>query len=112
MENKLHVVTVIIKKLFKNKDKEHLEESRCSFCMLEYYSGAVVYCRFFQKAMSRILVVELGKAETTSTSTNIHTTRSESFAVFVSSDSFQNAFPRILNVKFTLIVVIILTIRL
>ena len=62
--------------------------------------------------MSRILVVELGKAETTSTSTNIHTTRSESFAVFVSSDSFQNAFPRILNVKITLIVVIILTIRL
>ena len=96
MENKLHVAIAITKKLFKNKDKEHLEKSRCSFCMLEYYSGAVVYCRFFQKAMSRILVVELGKAETTSTSTNIHTTRSESFAVFVSSDSFQNAFPRIL----------------
>ena len=108
----MHVVTVIIKKPFKNKEKEHLEKSRCSFCMLEYYSCAVVCRRSFQKAMSRILVVELGKAETTSTSTNIHTTRSESFAVFVSSDSFQNAFPRILNVKFTLIVVIILTIQL
>lgn len=72
-------------------------------------SGLLV---FFLRVMSRILVVELGKAETTSTSTNIHMTRSESFAVFVSSDSFQNAFPRILIVKFTLIVVIILTIRL
>ena len=57
-------------------------------------------------------LVELRKAETTSTSTNIHTTRSESFAVFVSIDSFQNAFPRILNIKFDLIVVKILTIRL
>ena len=72
-------------------------------------SGLLV---FFLRLMSRILVVELGKAETMSTSTNIHTTRSEPFAVFVFSDSFQNAFPRILNVKFTLIVVIILTIRL
>ena len=48
--------------------------------------------------MSRILVVELRKAETTSTSTNIRTTRIESFALFVSSDSFLNAFPRILFV--------------
>ena len=41
-------------------------------------------------------VVELRKAETTSTSTNIRTTRSESFALFVSSDSFLNAFLHIL----------------
>ena len=41
-------------------------------------------------------VVELRKAETTSTSTNIRMTRIESFALFVSSDSFLNAFPRIL----------------
>ena len=31
----MHVVTVIIKKIFKNKDKEHLEESRCSFYVRE-----------------------------------------------------------------------------
>ncbi len=51
----------------------------------------------FLNAIARILfVVELRKAETTSTSTNIRTTRSESFALFVSSDSFLNAFLRIL----------------
>lgn len=35
MENKLHVAIAIIKKLFKNKDKEHLEKSRCSFYVRE-----------------------------------------------------------------------------
>ena len=41
-------------------------------------------------------VVELRKAETMSTSTNIRMTRIKSFALFVSSDSFLTAFLRIL----------------
>ena len=43
--------------------------------------------------------VELEKAETTSTSRSSRTTRSESFALLRSSDSFLNAFSRILEVE-------------
>ena len=52
----------------------------------------------FAKAETHILEVELEKAETTSTSRSSRTTRSESFALLRSSDSFLNAFSRILCV--------------
>ena len=44
--------------------------------------------------------VELEKAETTSTSRSIRTTCAKSFALLRSSDSFLNAFSRILGVEF------------
>ena len=46
--------------------------------------------------------VELEKAETTSTSRSSRTTRSESLALLRSSDSFLNAFSRILVVELDL----------
>ena len=73
MENKLHVVTVIIKKPFKNKDKEHLEESRCSFCMRNIIQAQWVI-GVFLRLMSRILVVELGLTGLTSTSRDVRGT--------------------------------------
>ena len=66
---------------------------------IESCFGVCIYLEWFiafLSAKTHILVVELRKAETTSTSTNIRTTRSESFALFVSSDSFLTAFLRIL----------------
>ena len=52
-----------------------------------------------ERDCSHPVVVEFEKAETTSTSTNIRTTCSKSLALFVSSDSFLNAFSHILLVE-------------
>ena len=53
------------------------------------------------RAVTHILVVELEKAEPTSTSRSSRTTRSESLALLRSSDSFLSAFSRILKLNST-----------
>ncbi len=72
---------------------------RLKFYKVELAVTQHSHCEYWLNAFAHILGVELRKAETTSTSTNIRTTRSESFALFVSSDSFLDAFLRILIIQ-------------